>query len=99
MTKEVSFLQTATLQHEMTNPRDRNALILESIPPGSTLGYLPRSVSQHLAPLVKQDTLGSLAKVLELGSSTTAAINIVLEVAYFQIPPAFRKQRSIIFIL
>ena len=77
----MSLLQTATLQHEVTNPRDRNALTLESIPPGSTLGYLPRSISQHLAPLVKQDMLGSSAKVLELGSSTTAAVNIVLEVA------------------
>ena len=74
------LLQTATLQHEATNPRDKNALILESVPPGSTLGYLPRSVSQHLAALVKAGLLGSLARVMEVGSTNTAAVNIVLEV-------------------
>lgn len=68
------------MKHEATNPRDRNALILESVPAGSILGYLPRAISQHLGKLVKQDQLGSHAVVLELGSTPNAAINLDLEV-------------------
>lgn len=64
----------------MTNVRDKNALLLESDPAGSILGYLPRGISLHLAPLVKQGAVRSLATVLELGQTPTSAMSITLEV-------------------
>ena len=73
--------------------RDKNALLLESsVPPGSILGYLPRGISQYLAPLVKQEVLGSCATVLELGSTPTSALNIELEVSKVSISDVIHCQ-------
>lgn len=75
------LVQTATLQHESANIKDKNALLLESDRPGSIWGYLPRGVSQHLASLVKEGSIGSCATITELGATATSAIGITLEVA------------------
>lgn len=65
--------------HQSDNPRHDNALQIIAVPPGGVLGYLPRSVAHHLAPLLKEGVLGSHARVLRLGKSNSAAIDILLE--------------------
>ena len=66
--------------HEADNPRERNALLMVAATPGGVLGYLPTGVAEFLAPLHKRGLLGSRARVLQLGKTVRAPIDVLLEV-------------------
>jgi len=51
-------------------------------PPGGVLGFLPKGISHHLAPLLKSGLLSSHATVARLGATNSAAIDVLLEASF-----------------
>jgi len=77
-----SLVQVVWLKHQADNPLDENAIQLVS--PEGILGYLKKTPSQHLGPLLRNGVLGSHATVSGLGISACAPVDLSLEASFLK---------------
>lgn len=68
------------LECELTNPRDHNAILVSTMADNVLLGHIPRTISRHLAPLLKRGFIEVEGEIVETPRDGNSRADVELRV-------------------